>query len=431
MALTEVPQATSPNPSPEASKKRKRPTEVSEELEVDINAPEPPSKKALRKAKKEKASTVSDSPTNTTAQPAKAPQDDPKPVFTPQDPEHTTETSTQHKRSGYGIWIGNLLFTTTKADLRTFLTSSTTITESSITRIHMPTPNDTSSSRQKVKPQNKGFAYVDFSTLEALTEALALSETLLAGRKVLIKDAKSFEGRPEKKDDVAQDPARGKQKSGKPPSQRVFIGNLSFDTGKGDLEEHFSQCGEVADVHVATFEDSGKCKGYAWVTFAEVAAAEAAVKGWVLKNAEDAEEEEEDNQADDGDKDAAKTRKPKRKPKPRKWYVNKLNGRPLRMEFAEDASIRYKKRFGKDATASTRTNGKATEQNIEPDVPDETPATEKAEPKSKPRGMDSYESKRIPKRRDARDIKPGAALAAAPRLVGGIVASEGKKTTFA
>ena len=43
--------------SPEpASKKRKRDTTTTagEELEIDVNAPEPPSKKALRKAKKAK-----------------------------------------------------------------------------------------------------------------------------------------------------------------------------------------------------------------------------------------------------------------------------------------------------------------------------------------------------------------------------------------
>jgi len=36
-----------------------------------------------------------------------------------------------------------------------------------------------------------------------------------------------------------------------------------------------------------------------------------------------------------------------KKRKPRKWTVNKLAGRLLRCEFAEDPALRYRKRFGK------------------------------------------------------------------------------------
>ncbi|KAI4251886.1 MAG: hypothetical protein LQ352_004592 [Teloschistes flavicans] len=412
----------------QSSKKRKRPTEPSEELEIDINAPEPPSKKALRKAKKGKLIAGANSITQKTAPSSEASPNNEDLGFTAQVAGVTNgEAATPNKRSRYGIWIGNLLFTTTKTDLRTFLISNTKILDTTITRIHMPAPSDASSSRQKIKPQNKGFAYVDFSNPEALAEALSLGETLLAGRKVLIKDAKNFEGRPEKKsDDVdAKSSAVGKVKSGKPPSKRVFIGNLSFDTEKEDLEEHFAQCGEVLDVHVATFQDSGKCKGFAWVTFAKVEAAEAAERGWVKKEPDGVDEKEHVINQDDK-ADPATSKKSKREPRHRKYYVNKFNGRPLRMEFAEDASVRYKKRFGKDANINTKTNGEV----LEPEAPVEAPAAEKAESNFTPRGIERR-SERAPKKKDARNIKPGAALAAAPRLTGGIVAGEGKKTTFA
>ncbi|KAL9583854.1 MAG: hypothetical protein Q9212_002472 [Teloschistes hypoglaucus] len=432
MTLVEIPQPIDPDSAPESSKKRKRPTEASEELEVDINAPEPPSKKALRKAKKGKIAVHSKSTSNAAAPIPRTPPNDGHPGPITQAAEATNgEAATPNKRSRYGIWIGNLLFTTTKTDLRTFLTASTQITDTSITRIHMPAPSGASSSHPKIKPQNKGFAYVDFSTAEALAEAVALSETLLAGRKVLIKDAKNFEGRPEKKpEDIdTKKAAAGNVKPGKPPSKRVFVGNLSFDTEKGDLEEHFAQCGEVLDVHVATFEDSGKCKGFAWVTFAEIEAAEAAERGWIKKApyGVDDEDEDEDDVNEDDVGDPATSKKPKGKPKHRKYWVNKLNGRPLRMEFAEDASVRYKKRFGKDANVNTKPNGEA----LEPEAPAEPQTGEGMESRSKLQGVQNQVNKGAPKKRDARNIKPGAALAAAPRLTGGIVASEGKKTTFA
>ncbi|KAI4204697.1 MAG: hypothetical protein LQ350_001012 [Teloschistes chrysophthalmus] len=431
MTLVEIPQPIDPDSPFESSKKRKRPTEASEELEVDINAPEPPSKKALRKAKKGKLAVPSKSTSNAAAPTSGTPPNDGHARAITQAAEATNgEAATPSKRSRYGIWIGNLLFTTTKADLRSFLTASTQITDTSITRIHMPAPSGAPSSHQKIKSQNKGFAYVDFSTAEALAEAVGLSETLLAGRKVLIKDAKSFEGRPEKKPEEvdAKKTAAGNVKSGKPPSKRVFVGNLSFDTEKGDLEEHFAQCGEVLDVHVATFEDSGKCKGFAWVTFAEIEAAEAAENGWIKKTPYGVDDEDEEGVNEDDEGDPPTSKKPKRKPKYRKYYVNKLNGRPLRTEFAEDASVRYKKRYGKDAKVNTKTNGET----LEPEAPAEVSTTEKTESKPKPRGVESQaNNKGAQKKKDARNIRPGAALAAAPRLTGGIVASEGKKITFA
>ncbi|KAL8829922.1 MAG: hypothetical protein Q9170_005965 [Blastenia crenularia] len=401
------------------SKKRKRPAEAAEELEVDINAPEPPSKKALRKAKKGKIST------NTKpAQESNPIKPDEKTNPALQTGGNTTEQVPTSKRSAHGIWIGNLSFNTTKVDLRTLLTHNTNITEPMITRLHMPAPSALSTLHQKIKPQNQGFAYVDFSVPEAVAEALALSETLLTGRKVLIKDAHNFKGRPEKQDnDNAKQKSGGNLPAGSkgPSTRKSFIGNLPFDTDRADLEEHFSPCGEIVDVHVATFEDSGKCKGYAWITFADISSAEAAVRGWALQEPEDKEDEGGDSSKDENKATEKPEKRTKKHLKPRKRWVNSFKGRLLRMEFAEDAAVRYKKRFGKDAQ---KENGRGN--------PHPTGERDSAEPRvSRQEGTQQAKVQRTsrpPKRVDARDIKPGAALAAAPRLTGGIVPSQGKKT---
>ncbi|KAI4279808.1 MAG: hypothetical protein L6R38_004959 [Xanthoria sp. 2 TBL-2021] len=411
------------------SKKRKRNDEASGELQVDINAPEPPSKKALRKAKKVK--TTATASAVTAIDPAADDAQNTDGVASPpKDKDATTEQAAASKRSEHGIWIGNLPYTVTKADLRTFFTKNTEISEESITRVHVPPPADPSSSYQKIKPQNKGFAYIDFSTPEAVAEALALSETLLMGRKVLIKDAHNFEGRPEKTKDGDTEDAAGTRPRppGKPPNKRIFVGNLWFNTEKSDLEEHFAQCGEVLDVHIATFEDSGKCKGYAWITFAEIEAAEAAVRGYIMKKAVD-EDEEDENGSEDGEPASSRQKSKKKKQRERKWWVNKVRGRQLRMEFAEDATVRYKKRFGKDAPA--RTNGQGASVEEEGTAPtNDAPTVDTTEAKPKLRQRDSDPPRRPPKKLDARNVKPGAALAAAPRQAGGIVAGQGKKITF-
>ncbi|KAI9768835.1 MAG: hypothetical protein M1840_004649 [Geoglossum simile] len=402
------------NQAASLTKKRKRESKPIEEIEVDITAPEPPSKKALRRAKKGKpvASTASKS--------AKGGA---------HTPDADSEGEKRLKRSDHGIWIGNLPFTFTKADLRKFLTENSSTTEDQITRVHLPSPNGpgAASVGRKLKPQNKGFAYVDFSTESVLKEALELSETLISGRRVLIKNAKSFEGRPEKASDSASAPGFGTARSGKPPSKKIFVGNLAFDTTEEDLREHFNRCGEVKAVFVATFEDSGKCKGFAWVEFEDLEAAEAAVRGWVKVPVQEDEEEEGYAAKEDSDGEKEGERKGARM---RKWWVNRIRGRALRMEFAEDKVIRYKKRYGKDGTAKVITIGRGVAVAPESTEVDRVPVTiDIPEPKKDTSGR-ARRSTREPRKIDARTIKPGAALANAQRMTGGIVESKGKKITF-
>jgi len=399
---------------PKLSKKRKRDTKPVPEIEVDIEAPEPPSKKALRKAKKGKSTAKQPAPKLVTDD-AASESDDAVPVVEP---------TPAAQRSEYGIWIGNLPWIASKADLQKFLTGNTDIDENSITRIHMPVPTQPTAeaARQRIKPQNKGFAYVDFSTESALVAALTLTEKLLSGRRVLIKNAKSYEGRP----DPSKEEGKSGSQTGKPPSKRVFVGNLAFDTTNEELREHFAKCGEVADCFITTFEDSGKCKGYGWVTFEELEGAVQAVRGWVNL------EEDEDNQDEDDDTEEPEGRKKEKKV--RKWWVNRIKGRALRMEFAEDKAVRYKKRFGKALPTSGDT---AVEHDGAPPVGDGIVVDVAPTPiKSRDRKA-IFANKPKPdfagrreEKVDARTIKPGAALAGAQRLTGAIVLSQGKKTTF-
>ncbi|KAJ5469489.1 hypothetical protein N7539_009107 [Penicillium diatomitis] len=382
---------------------KKRKLQDGPELEIDLGAPEPPSKKALRKAKKgksvdSKTQEIETSSANVTA-PATAESSEPK----------DTDDS-QGKRSQYGIWIGNLSFNTTKDDLRQFIIDNCSVTNEMITRIHLPKGPE-----KFGRPQNRGFAYIDFSKKKALEEAIGLSEQLLAGRRVLIKNANSFEGRPEKS--AEQTSAAATAKPGHPPSRRIFVGNLSFDVTKESLEAHFARCGTVTNVHMATFQDTGKCKGYAWVEFEDIAAAESAVKGFVMEKEDDEEQEaEEEQQQSDGNSDSeGETKKAKSKPKKktkkpfqRRIWVNQLLGRRLKLEFAEDATTRYKKRFGKDGEGRKNDQPAITEAGTEP-------SAEQARPRKQRRP--SVDESRYSKE-------------TVQRLSGAIVEAQGKKVTF-
>jgi cold-inducible RNA-binding protein len=58
---------------------------------------------------------------------------------------------------------------------------------------------------------------------------------------------------------------------------RLYVGNLSFNTSSEALREAFSACGEVADVHVVQDRDSGQSRGFAFVTMNSAAEAAAAI----------------------------------------------------------------------------------------------------------------------------------------------------------
>jgi RNA recognition motif-containing protein len=411
--------------SPELSEKKKRKRAIvapEDELEIDINLPEPASKKAKRKEKKEKKIKAT-KPEDGDAEKKPAAAEPPAPG----------------QRSEYGIWIGNLPWSATKDTLRTWFEDQG-IDDKSITRLHMPPPpEEKGPSRPGFKPLNKGFAYVDFLGLPELELALALSEKLMGGRKVLIKNAKSFEGRPSKSDaELAKKAAAAPD--GKEPTQRIFIGNLGFDVTKDDLMEHFAQAGPIEDIHMATFQDTGKCKGFAWVRFHDLESAAAAVRGYIFKSGdgedEDGEEDEEEEEAtaeeeEDADNKKKSSKNKKKKEKKRKWFINRLAGRPVRVEFAEDAQTRYKKRYGsKPAGDAPRHSGPRPNYG-ERDGGDQA-AGEGAPDRRAPRKMDADARQAMRRQRhvDARNVAPGKALATAQRASTAIVKAAGKKTTF-
>lgn len=464
----------SPRASPEPLKSsKKRKTLDVPEIEVDINLPEPPSKKAKRALKKGKV--LPPKPTSDDDEPASASASGTTTTTTTK-----TDGAVKKERSPYGVWIGNLRFTVTRDDLRAWLVENSggAIAPDAITRVHLPASK---TAPKHAAFENRGFAYVDFATYEANVAAIALSETEWHRRKLLIKDAKSYEGRPavEKKEKGEEANNKDGEAESEQPvstSRKIFVGNLGFQTTEEDVKELFSKCGEIEWVKVATFEDSGKCKGYGWVKFAEAMAADWAVKGFVkIKEVEETEEdfieeeeeakEEESSSSSSSDEDsdassdsgsdsdsdsssadsdsdsdsdssgseeedeeekpkptpAKKTRKPapapEKKVKMRKWWVNTLHGRRLKIEHAEDDQTRYKKRFKKNPDAQ-RSNG----------------GGDHAEGGRAPRGNNFNKPRDGARaggpRKDPGDWSKNNVDITVARLTGAPVKSEGKKTTF-
>ncbi len=50
-------------------------------------------------------------------------------------------------------------------------------------------------------------------------------------------------------------------------STKLYVGNLSFKTTDQELRGHFEQYGNVTDVYIAMDRESGRPRGFAFVTF--------------------------------------------------------------------------------------------------------------------------------------------------------------------
>ncbi|EKM79954.1 hypothetical protein AGABI1DRAFT_72681 [Agaricus bisporus var. burnettii JB137-S8] len=193
------------------------------------------------------------------------------------------------------VWVGNMTFKTTEEELKTFFKDRGL---GEVIRIHMPSK---AGGKPGFKSENRGFAYVDFDSTEDKQAAIALSEQPLLGRKLLIKDGDDFTGRPNQSTENAAITINGVKKSlsktsqkilknqKQPPAPTLFFGNLGFDTiedsirvlleahrekdkrkEQGESTEEKEEKEEkswIRKVRLGTFEDSGKCKGFAFVDF--------------------------------------------------------------------------------------------------------------------------------------------------------------------
>jgi len=59
---------------------------------------------------------------------------------------------------------------------------------------------------------------------------------------------------------------------------RLYVGNLSYDSNKESLRAAFSQFGEVTDVHIVTDRQTGQSRGFGFVTMSSQTEADMAMQ---------------------------------------------------------------------------------------------------------------------------------------------------------
>lgn len=105
--------------------------------------------------------------------------------------------------------------------------------------------------------QSRGFGFVTMHTVEEAEKAVEMfSQYDLNGRFLTVNKAAPRGSPPER-------PARVFESS-----YRIYVGNLPWDVDSGRLEQLFSEHGKVLDARVVSDRETGRSRGFGFVTMA-------------------------------------------------------------------------------------------------------------------------------------------------------------------
>ncbi|KAF7237738.1 Heterogeneous nuclear ribonucleoproteins A2/B1, partial [Varanus komodoensis] len=147
---------------------------------------------------------------------------------------------TREKEQFRKLFIGGLSFETTEESLRNYYEQWGKLTDCVVMR-------DPASKR------SRGFGFVTFSSMAEVDAAMAARPHSIDGRVVEPKRA------------VAR------EESGKPGAhvtvKKLFVGGIKEDTEEHHLRDYFSEYGKIDTIEIITDRQSGKKRGFGFVTF--------------------------------------------------------------------------------------------------------------------------------------------------------------------
>lgn len=59
---------------------------------------------------------------------------------------------------------------------------------------------------------------------------------------------------------------------------KVYVGNLPFSASEDEIKQHFSQCGEIVEFNLIVDKETGRKKGFGFITYVDQQSAEKAIK---------------------------------------------------------------------------------------------------------------------------------------------------------
>lgn len=168
--------------------------------------------------------------------------------------EETTEEATEAapEDEGFKIYVGNLSYEFEQEQIIELFSPYGEIKESFV-------PTD------KFSGKPRGFAFITMTDREAGEKAVeALNDTEVGGRTIKVNEQLSKE--------QLQD--RQQKKGGRKEfdGTKIYVGNLPFDAEEDEISSMFSQYGTVNDCFLPVDRDTGRPRGFAFITMAEAEA---------------------------------------------------------------------------------------------------------------------------------------------------------------
>lgn len=160
---------------------------------------------------------------------------------------HAGGDNAQHNRSERGknedrkIFVGGIPYDVTEADLTAHFSKFGDVTSANV-------------KIDRMTGRSRGFAFVEFGTVEACQHALRLREQTIKTKTVEVKPAKSHE------------------------NKKVFIGGIPSDLTEEELKLHFSHFGKVEEIEWPTDKVTKQHRNFAFIVFEEETAADVAAE---------------------------------------------------------------------------------------------------------------------------------------------------------
>jgi len=196
------------------------------------------------------------------------------------------------------VYVGGISYNATETEVSDHFSQC-----GEVLSVRMPTFPDSG--------RSKGIAFVEFAEKAGVDAALGMSDTDFLGRNIKVDVARAKTDRNDRNDrrgggrDRSQErygnnsrndryankSGGGYEKSGgyerrnrSPPSRQpsepsdsVFVGNLSWSANEADLQDAFGGCGHIVSVRIPVDRNSGRQKGFGYITFESQDAANKAI----------------------------------------------------------------------------------------------------------------------------------------------------------
>jgi len=187
------------------------------------------------------------------------------------------------------VYVGGISYNATESEVSEYFSQC-----GEVLSVRMPTFPDSG--------RSKGIAFVEFAEKSGVDAALGLSDSEFLGRNIKVDVARAKTDRNDRNDRRGGGRDRSQERYGNnrynkekssggyerrnrsPPSRQpsepsdsVFVGNLSWNANEADLQDAFGGCGHIVSVRIPVDRNSGRQKGFGYITFESQDAANKAI----------------------------------------------------------------------------------------------------------------------------------------------------------